>query len=122
MAALVSPSEASLVASMTCTRSTGRLPRQTRSGSLRNRVTLCHASAQQQTRHSFAASRSRILVGKTISMFPGKPQENPFPPRSSADKRLTREEWALIVKILSDYQHNEAIRPLYEKLLARSSS
>ncbi len=85
-------------------------------------MTLCHASKQQQTRHFFTASRSRILVGKKISMFPGKPQENPFPPRSSADKRLTREEWALIVAVLSAYQHHEEIRPLYEKLVDRSSS
>lgn len=55
-------------------------------------------------------------------MFPGRPQKKPFPSRSSADKRLTREEWALIVGVLSAYQHNEEIRPLYEKLVDFSSS
>ena len=55
-------------------------------------------------------------------MFPGKPPKKPFPPRSSVDKRLTPEEWALIVNILSSYQHNEKIRPLYEKLLDRHES
>lgn len=52
-------------------------------------------------------------------MFPGIKQEDPFPPRSSAEKRLTREEWALIVAVLSAYRHNNKVRPLYEKLVDR---
>lgn len=31
-------------------------------------------------------------------------------------RRLTPEEWALIMNALSVYQHNEAYRALYEKL------
>lgn len=30
--------------------------------------------------------------------------------------RLTAEEWMLILKALSAYQHQKAYRPLYEKL------
>lgn len=30
--------------------------------------------------------------------------------------RLTAEEWMLILKALSAYQHHKAYRPLYEKL------
>ena len=30
--------------------------------------------------------------------------------------RLTAEEWMLILKALSAYQHHESYRPLYEKL------
>lgn len=52
-------------------------------------------------------------------MFPGVKQEAPFPPRSSAEKRLTREEWSLIVAVLSAYRHNDKVRPLYEKLVHR---
>lgn len=34
---------------------------------------------------------------------------------------LTGQEWALIVRALSAYQHNQTYRPLYEKLVARTS-
>lgn len=60
-----------------------------------------------------------FLLRKKIAMFPGIKQENPFPPRSSSEKRLSREEWALIVAVLSAYQHNDKVRPLYEKLVDR---
>lgn len=38
-----------------------------------------------------------------------------------AGLHLTGQEWALIVRALSAYQHNQTYRPLYEKLVARTS-
>ena len=38
-----------------------------------------------------------------------------------AGLHLTVQEWALIVKALSAYQHNQTYRPLYEKLVDRTS-
>jgi hypothetical protein len=37
-------------------------------------------------------------------------------PFSEKGPRLTAEEWMLILKALSAYQHHKAYRPLYEKL------
>lgn len=37
-------------------------------------------------------------------------------PFSEKGPHLTAEEWMLILKALSAYQHHEAYRPLYKKL------
>ena len=37
-------------------------------------------------------------------------------PFSEKGPSLTAEEWMLILKALSAYQHHESYRPLYEKL------
>lgn len=39
-------------------------------------------------------------------------------PFSEKGPRLTAEEWMLILKAISAYQHHESYRPLYEKLRA----
>lgn len=39
----------------------------------------------------------------------------------AAGLHLTSEEWKLIVGALSAYQHNQAYRPLYEKLTTQAS-
>ena len=43
-------------------------------------------------------------------------------PFSEQGPRLTGEEWMLILKALSAYQHHESYQPLYEKLRAELSS
>lgn len=39
----------------------------------------------------------------------------------AAGLRLSAEEWRLIVSALSAYRHNQAYRPLYEKLTTQTS-
>ena len=49
-------------------------------------------------------------------------QHQPSSPFYDPKRRLTAEEWALIMDALRAYQHNEAYRALYEKLEAWSMS
>ncbi|GGF81507.1 hypothetical protein GCM10011402_37650 [Paracoccus acridae] len=49
-------------------------------------------------------------------------QHQPSSPFYDPKRRLTAEEWALIMNALRAYQHNDAYRSLYEKLEAWSIS